>query len=644
MEQLENRLKEIDSELENLAHLSLRSDSGSIGYRSKSNYSDDHAAWIEIDLGADQSIDEIVIAPVIRRHSRIEFKADGLPDRLLIRAGTADDQTGKLIATVNDTLPRTAPIVIPVENTEAAWIRVEAPVPSKRGMDSRYTFQLSEILVFRGEENIALHRPVTASTASTGHSDAWYPRFLVDGHMPYIMDTARGETSLPLIALGGQPPSLTIDLLKPQRLSRIHLHTVDQSAMVPQEHFSDFGLPRHLKIEGALQPDFSDAIALLETRWQDAVDVGPIMMWRIPETKCRYVRLTAPTAEFGLNIPPIHLGVLANLVAKENILINANSPLFRIGFAEIELFSDGRNVALDKPASVINLPMKVQGEFSGLTDGSNLYGKILPLREWMHQLGRRHDLEKERPRIVAAINHQLHRQNRNLKLMYWVSGILALCIAGALLAARLIHLRQIRKTKKRLAADLHDELGANLHAIGLFGDLAKMELPANAGRNDEKLVQHLDEIRDLTEMTATSTRYLSHMLDAESYHENVCTEMKHIAGRFLADLQHEIILPKDAELQSLSPRRRIDLFFFYKESLTNIIRHSGASEVKIVLSILNRRVILRVEDNGIGVTRVPPSLKRRAQLMRGKVRIEHPAGAGTTITLTLKARRHPHHI
>ncbi len=636
LSELEKQLQAIDAELETLAHLSLRSDSGSIGYRSQSYYSDDHEEWIEIDLGSIQAFEEIVIAPVIRRDSRIEFKADGLPERLLIRAGLSDDQTGQLIATVTNILPRTAPIVIPVENTEAAWIRIEAPALTQRGLDGRYTFQLSEILVFHGEENIALHRPVKTSTASTGHSDAWNPRFLVDGHMPFIMDTARGEQTLALIALGAQPPSIMIDLQEPQRISRIHLHAVDQGTMVPQEHFSDFGLPRHLRIEGALRADFSDARPLLETRYKSAVEAGPIMMWRIPETTCRYVRITAPSAEFGLNIPPIHLGVLARLLRKEDITINQDSPLFRFGFAEIELFSNGRNIARNKPVIPINLPNKIQGDFSALTDGSNLYGDILPLREWMHQLARRHELEKERPLIAAEINRRLARQQTNLQRMYWVLGVLTLFIVGGMILARRIHLHHTKQIKKRIAADLHDEIGANLHAIGLFGDLAKMEVPESG---NEQLAQNLDEIRNLTEMTSASTRYVTQMLDAECYHENLVLEMKHTAERFLADLDHVCTFAPEAELQHLSPRKRIDLYLFYKECLTNIIRHSGASKVKTDLGIQDRQLILTVEDNGVGLNgKPPPSIMRRAQLMHGKLSITQPSG-GTCITLTLKIKK-----
>jgi signal transduction histidine kinase len=211
---------------------------------------------------------------------------------------------------------------------------------------------------------------------------------------------------------------------------------------------------------------------------------------------------------------------------------------------------------------------------------------------------------------------------------------------GGLIIARLIHLYQLKKTKKRVAADLHDELGANLHAIGLFGDLAKMEIPDDEHQRWAKLGQYLDEVRALTEMSGSATRYFSHMLDAESYHENLIFEMKHTAARLLADLQHDATFPEDTALQHLSARKRIDLFLFYKECLTNIIRHSGASEVQTILTVNGNRLELTVSDNGIGLKgKIPPSLKRRVQLMRGKVRIENPAATGTRMMLKLRIKK-----
>ena len=45
-----------------------------------------------------------------------------------------------------------------------------------------------------------------------------------------------------------------------------------------------------------------------------------------------------------------------------------------------------------------------------LTDAHNLFGRILPLRQWLGELARRHDLEAARPHVVAALSKQYTQQ------------------------------------------------------------------------------------------------------------------------------------------------------------------------------------------------------------------------------------------
>jgi signal transduction histidine kinase len=121
--------------------------------------------------------------------------------------------------------------------------------------------------------------------------------------------------------------------------------------------------------------------------------------------------------------------------------------------------------------------------------------------------------------------------------------------------------------------------------------------------------------------------------------------MKRSSDRLLADLKHTITFEGEQLLNQLKPRKRIDLFFFYKESLTNIIRHSGATEVTTRLTAAPDLITLSITDNGHGLadlpngSGVPASLKRRARLLRAQVTAESPAEGGTRITLKLRMRR-----
>jgi hypothetical protein len=61
--QLEQQQTAIAAELEQLASYSLRSGIGPSGYRSKAHPTDHQPEWVEVDLGGETAIDEIVLVP-----------------------------------------------------------------------------------------------------------------------------------------------------------------------------------------------------------------------------------------------------------------------------------------------------------------------------------------------------------------------------------------------------------------------------------------------------------------------------------------------------------------------------------------------------------------------------------------------------
>ena len=254
----------------------------------------------------------------------------------------------------------------------------------------------------------------------------------------------------------------------------------------------------------------------------------------------------------------------------------------RMGFAEIELFSSGENVALGKtPISMLGPDLPARS-VSALTDGNNLYGKILPLREWMRQLSLRHELELERPIVEAELNRRYERQKANLRILSWIIAVLVAGTIILFLVDRFPRQRAIFRTKERIAADLRDELGANLHAIALLGDLVQA-----AKDSPEKVSKHLERIRSLIRRTSEAAKNCTNMLDTPGLHKDIIGDMKRSAGRITTDLDHDLKFENEELIERIKPIKRIDLFLFYNECLVNIIRHShhfaNAAEVKLVL-------------------------------------------------------------
>ncbi|MEM7311666.1 MAG: ATP-binding protein, partial [Planctomycetota bacterium] len=205
--------------------------------------------------------------------------------------------------------------------------------------------------------------------------------------MPYLMDSMMGEQSIAFFSQGptSSSPTFTIDLGETHALDRIHLHAVDLSDTVPQSYKDGHGMPRRMLIEGANKADFSDAVELLSIQLSPVYDFGPIIMRTFAQQSVRFVRLTA-------RVP--------------DTFLRRQTEFVRIGFAEIELFSQGKNVALSSPVEINFQPSDRKRPLSAITDGRNFYGNILPLRDWINELALRHDLETMRPLVVAELNQR----------------------------------------------------------------------------------------------------------------------------------------------------------------------------------------------------------------------------------------------
>lgn len=606
---LEERLVEIDAELDQLAALSLRGGAGAVGYRSTPWSETDPDKWIQIDLAHPQPVDEVILVPVIWRDAKRGFVADGFPIEFQVIIGKAGDENGEIVASFNaddGLLPRIAPLVISFPESIASWLRIEASTLSRSVYNEAMVLQFSEILLFSGPDNVALHADVTPSEYH--QNDTWHPDNLVDGFVPYLMDAASGSKSLGFVGVSehSEPLSLTIDLDKSHSLDRIHLHQIDLSDTVPQGAMSDFGLPQQLVIEAAIRADFSNAVQLAEYRRNSIRDIGPILKWRFPPVACRYVKLTV--------LEPFEKHPSRSVT----------------GFAEIEIFSEGQNVSLGKTAtSSIDLGHSSQ-RLSALTDGNNFQGEILADRDWLNQLARRHDLEVKRPRIVAELNRRYARHKVYLTRMGWLAALLGCGIVITFLIGRMIRLRKLTEVRERFAADLHDDLGANLHTIGLLSDLA-----VRAKENPEKLTELLRKVRSETERSARAVRRCVNIHEAGEY-RGLIEDMQRTVRRTLGALEHEFTVRGESYINQLPSQLAYDLFLFYKECVINISRHSEANRFETHITADHRSIRLIVNDNGIGLANqslIPKSLERRARLLKAKYTVGQNSPRGTIIQL-----------
>ena len=96
----------------------------------------------------------------------------------------------------------------------------------------------------------------------------------------------------------------------------------------------------------------------------------------------------------------------------------------------------------------------------------------------------------------------------------------------------------------------------------------------------------------------------------------------------------------------LDGERETQLFRIVQEALTNVARHSGATEVLVDLSATDQQLRLAISDNGKGIRAEDLSrgtglvgMRARTRAAGGKVRMDSKPGEGVSITIELPLKR-----
>ncbi len=194
--------------------------------------------------------------------------------------------------------------------------------------------------------------------------------------------------------------------------------------------------------------------------------------------------------------------------------------------------------------------------------------------------------------------------------------------------------------RKRIASGLHDGLG---HDLLLVKNSALLGLTMAEDGSPEK--EQFEEISEQTSKALAGIREIAQNL--RPYHldrlglrdalEFMVEEIGNSSNiRFSA-----LIDPIDG---LMSKEAELNMYRIVEESINNIIKHSGATEAKVVLRHEGRRVQLMIEDNGKGFNPSPgkpargfglTGISERARMLGAKEVIDSIPSQGTTITVTV---------
>ncbi len=209
----------------------------------------------------------------------------------------------------------------------------------------------------------------------------------------------------------------------------------------------------------------------------------------------------------------------------------------------------------------------------------------------------------------------------------------------ALRRSREDRLRELERVRKRIASDLHDDIGASLTQISLLSEVVRQRVDYSNASVEEPLETIANSSRDLVDAMGDIVWAINpqkdHLSDLSRRMRSLASDVFTMSG---TDFRFSEPTGKDD--LALGANLRREVFLIFKESVNNIVKHSAASFVEIEFKVGQAELFLRVRDDGKGFDLNEDaeghglaSMRSRSDDIGAALELISGAGGGTTITL-----------
>jgi len=211
------------------------------------------------------------------------------------------------------------------------------------------------------------------------------------------------------------------------------------------------------------------------------------------------------------------------------------------------------------------------------------------------------------------------------------------------LSERIEQMRE--EERKRLARELHDELGQLLTGIKLDFSattrrLRELKTPGDVVDRIQSAVGQIDIGIAMIRRIASDLRPAA--LDHRDLGGAVEDEALRVARR--SGLRIRVT---NRLSDNIDPQLATTAFRIFQEALTNVVRHADATLVTVRIAVTRGKLVLQVRDNGVGMAMRTLDgreslgllgMRERARSARGELRIKSRPELGTTVSVSLPVR------
>ncbi len=222
--------------------------------------------------------------------------------------------------------------------------------------------------------------------------------------------------------------------------------------------------------------------------------------------------------------------------------------------------------------------------------------------------------------------------------------ILALVALGSMIVVFILYRRyqqkQLREMeiRNRISRDLHDDIGATLSSIQVYGELAGSALEKDASQSKKMIGEITGQARELMSRMGD---VIWSMKPVDEEKNNFSNRLKNFSNELLTPkgIQCEFDIDEQLSQQVTDPVARKNILLIIKEAMNNIAKYSGADSCRISLEQNEGSgVLMSITDNGKGMDMKNltkgnglDNMKKRAEDLGGTFTVQSSPGAGVMI-------------
>jgi two-component system sensor histidine kinase UhpB len=188
--------------------------------------------------------------------------------------------------------------------------------------------------------------------------------------------------------------------------------------------------------------------------------------------------------------------------------------------------------------------------------------------------------------------------------------------------------------RSRVARELHDEIGQTLTALML-------QLGSTARHAPPEIKDGLADAIQTARATVESLHRILRELRPEALDDlGLPSALATLADRVAERAGIPVAVELDDDLPALGPEQELVVYRVAQESLTNVIKHSGATSVELSFVNAGAGVELAVRDDGRGANGAPPGngirgMRERAILVGATLNIDPATPRGLEVRLAV---------